>query len=209
VEGSGGEHSTTRYVVKVNRAAPPKEPDRPEIGFVDITGHWVEASIMEAARQGWVNGYRDGTFRPGYVLTRQEWSAMLFRCFGWSEPKRQPNLTDGDQVPGWAKAAVNAAYERKVVTGFADGSFRPLEIVRRSEAAAMLARALKLEVRSDDRTTFTDDDKIPGWARPLLAAMQRQGLLEGDAAGRFHSDLPLTRAEAAELLARLKDRLPK
>ena len=44
------------------------DPDR----FPDISGHWAEEAILEAAAAGWVGGYEDGTFRPENNLTRAE-----------------------------------------------------------------------------------------------------------------------------------------
>ena len=32
--------------------------------FTDISGHWAETEIYEAAAHGWIKGYEDGTFRP-------------------------------------------------------------------------------------------------------------------------------------------------
>jgi hypothetical protein len=201
--------TVTTYTVTVNRAAPPKQPDKPTVNFSDIEGHWAKNSILESAKQGWVEGYPDGSFRPYVVVNRQEWSMLMFRFFGWPEPKAAPKLTDADQVPAWANAAVGAAYEQKVVTGFYDGSFRPLESIGRLEAMVMLVRALKLETKASDRTTFDDDASIQSWAKPYVAAMQRTGLLKGANGNRFNPDGMFSRAEAAELLVRINGYLNK
>ncbi|QMV42807.1 cadherin-like beta sandwich domain-containing protein [Cohnella cholangitidis] len=201
--------TVTTYTVTVNRAAPPKQPDKPTVNFSDIEGHWAKNSILESAKQGWVEGYPDGSFRPYVVMNRQEWSMFMYRFFGWPEPKAAPKLTDADKVPAWANAAVGAAYEQKIVTGFYDGSFRPLETIGRVEAMVMLVRALKLETKSSDRTTFDDDASIQSWAKPYVAAMQRTGLLKGVNGNRFNPDGMFSRAEAAELLVRINDYLNK
>lgn len=40
--------------------------------FTDIEGHWAKEYIEEAAKDGIVNGFQDGTFRPDDPLTRAQ-----------------------------------------------------------------------------------------------------------------------------------------
>ena len=47
--------------------------------FPDIAGHWAESAITEAARDGILNGYEDGTFRPDQNMTRAEFAAIYQR----------------------------------------------------------------------------------------------------------------------------------
>jgi hypothetical protein len=47
--------------------------------FSDIAGHWAEADIQYAAAAGWVNGYPDGTFKPGHNITRAEFMTLVNR----------------------------------------------------------------------------------------------------------------------------------
>jgi hypothetical protein len=45
--------------------------------FSDIEGHWAEAPIREAAANGFISGYVDGTFKPDHTLTLAEFTALL------------------------------------------------------------------------------------------------------------------------------------
>ena len=47
--------------------------------FSDIKEHWARTYINEAARNGWIRGYTDGTFRPNQDITRAETAAMINR----------------------------------------------------------------------------------------------------------------------------------
>ena len=47
--------------------------------FPDIKGHWAESAIKEAAEDGIVNGYEDGTFKPDQSITRAELAAIYQR----------------------------------------------------------------------------------------------------------------------------------
>ncbi len=47
-------------------------------GFSDIATSWAKDFILTAANNGVVNGYSDGTFRPGNHATRAEASVMVY-----------------------------------------------------------------------------------------------------------------------------------
>jgi len=47
--------------------------------YTDVSGHWAEAEIHEAAAHGWIRGYEDGTFRPDQLITRAEAMTMINR----------------------------------------------------------------------------------------------------------------------------------
>lgn len=47
--------------------------------FTDITGHWAESAIKQAANDGILKGYEDGSFRPDQPLTRAELAAIYQR----------------------------------------------------------------------------------------------------------------------------------
>ena len=62
--------------------------------FSDVAGHWAEQYILRAAALGWVQGYPDGSFRPGSSVTRAEAIAMINRVL-----RRDPGSKD-DLLPG-------------------------------------------------------------------------------------------------------------
>ncbi|MBE7049364.1 MAG: hypothetical protein E7394_01160 [Ruminococcaceae bacterium] len=57
--------------------------------FADISGHWAETEIYEAAAHGWIKGYEDGTFRPDELITRAQAITMINRMLG-----RTPETVD-------------------------------------------------------------------------------------------------------------------
>ncbi|MBB6673255.1 fibronectin type III domain-containing protein [Cohnella nanjingensis] len=85
----------------------PDQTDRPP--FSDIRGHWAEAAILQAQRNGYLKGYADGTFQPDRILTRAEAAAILNQLVGRAPaPSDRPRYTD---VPSghWAYGAIQAA----------------------------------------------------------------------------------------------------
>ncbi len=49
--------------------------------FSDISNHWAREDIEKMAQLGIVNGYADGTFKPGAPLSRAEAAVMLSRLY--------------------------------------------------------------------------------------------------------------------------------
>jgi len=64
------------------------------VTFSDIYGHWAQHEIAIVARNGWVLGYEDGTFRPDQLVTRAEAMAMVNRVL-----QRIPQ-SGADLLPG-------------------------------------------------------------------------------------------------------------
>lgn len=55
-----------------------------------------------------------------------------------------------------------------------------------------------------DKTKFKDDADIPSWAKEAVYDAKEKGLMLGDTDGNFRPNDPLTRAEAAVLISKLK-----
>lgn len=45
--------------------------------FTDIKGHWAEKYIASAVKKGWINSYKDNTFRPEQSITRAEFVSFV------------------------------------------------------------------------------------------------------------------------------------
>ncbi len=117
-------------------------PAAPVAGFVSV-----------GAEYDLVRGYPDGTFRPDRPIVRCEIAALLVRILGLeSGPLGPGNLpfTDREEIPAWAAASVGAAFERGMVRGYPDGSFRPRGTATRAEAVCLIYRAIRMSGRLFD-----------------------------------------------------------
>ncbi len=68
----GGNQTITRaefVTILVRFLDGPKEGENP---FSDVSGHWAEEYIVTAVQAGWIDGYPDGTFKPGEPISRAE-----------------------------------------------------------------------------------------------------------------------------------------
>lgn len=92
--------------------------------FKDVSSHWAEDYIYEAAAYGWIAGYEDATFRPDQFITRAEAMTLTNRVLR-RVPENKDALLDGmtewsdnKDTNTWYYIAVQEAtnshkYERK------------------------------------------------------------------------------------------------
>ncbi|MBA2942052.1 S-layer homology domain-containing protein [Paenibacillus sp. CGMCC 1.16610] len=171
------------------------------ITFSDMANHWAQKAVERAASLGIVNGYDDGTFQPDGKVTRAEFTAMLVRAISLtSKDAQNMQFSDIDDIPQWAKAYIFEAASAGVVTGYEDHSFGADRLISRAEMAVMVARAIGLEINSDEAVSFADEDQIPAWALQEIKASRKAGLIQGRDNNFFVPDDQATRAEAAVLI---------
>ncbi|MEK3731668.1 chitobiase/beta-hexosaminidase C-terminal domain-containing protein [Paenibacillus sp. FSL M8-0334] len=202
VQAENGTKKT--YTLTIYREMP--KPNEPVIAFTDIAGHWAEDYIMRAVEKGFVSGYPDGTFEPNNPVTRAEFTVMLAGALKLEGNGSELTFTDHDRIGGWAKQAVAQAVQAGIVDGYNDGSFRPNAQITRVEMAAMIARALQLQLNANASTGFADDEAIPQWAKGAVEAIRKLGIVDGRGGNRFVPNETATRAEATVMLLRLLDR---
>lgn len=99
----------------------------------------------------------------------------------------------------WAKNDIEKAYERELLKGFEDGTFRPNQQLTRVQAISILARALQLE--NQTTAPFTDIPNYGIEVKNEIAAAFEAGLLVKKA-GKLEPKAMISREELAIMLAR-------
>ncbi len=156
----------------------PTEPEEPDESF-------------------YVNGRPDGTFDPAGAIRRDEFVKMLTVATGlYREGHNYPNQFADVPAGNWAARYIGCAAENGLVNGLPDGTFGAARTITRGEAAAILARVLKLE--KSDRRPFSDLDG--DWAAGYVAALAEGGYITGYPDGTFRSASPLHRVEAVKMI---------
>ena len=113
--------------------------------FPDQVEEWYKPAIAWAEQTGVVDGYEDGTFRPGQPVTRQEFAQMLYNYAAYKgyDLTAQGDLTafpDGDSVQPWAETAMTWANGNQLINGHDDGTLEPGGTTTRAQAASILMR---------------------------------------------------------------------
>lgn len=137
-------------------ASEAKLADALDCPFNDVPG-WARAYVATAYNRGYMRGYTDGTFRGQNRISRAEFVAMLAQYLKAEnvslEPTTNASFTD---VPkdgsAWYTQSVYLLANAGIITGYKDGTFRPLANVNRTEAVVMLNRL------------FGRTDSAPSWA---------------------------------------------
>ncbi|GBG06343.1 putative S-layer protein [Paenibacillus agaridevorans] len=65
-----------RVAAALNPPIVTPEPEQPIKPVDDITGHWGEAAIREAIKDGALVGFPDSTLRPDEPLTRAQYAVI-------------------------------------------------------------------------------------------------------------------------------------
>lgn len=126
------------------------------IRFSDVpAGHWAVEAIAKAYRMGLMQGYADGSFKPEKPVTRAEITAIAVKLMKSAAGQRGAGFSD--TAGHWAEQAIQAAQAAGIVSGYADGSFRPTALVTRAEAVTVLNRAL------ERGPLFGGADVLPVW----------------------------------------------
>ena len=167
----------------------------------DIAGHWAESVITQWQSKGLIQGYEDGTFKPGNTITRAEFVTLMNNAKGfWSEG----SINFSDVKNGsWFYSAVARAVAAGYVKGYSDGSFKPNNTITRAEAAMMIANTAKLSANEAGAYRFTDIGSIPAWARGSVGAVVAAGYMTGYPDGSFDANASISRAEAVSSLNRM------
>ncbi|MFP4977371.1 carbohydrate binding domain-containing protein [Paenibacillus sp. CN-4] len=99
----------------------------------------------------------------------------------------------------WAAQALKEWNANGVVTGYADGSFRPQAQITRAEFAVIINRLFGYRGRTE---TLPQDVQANAWYRDDIAAAIAAGYLGLDSDGRLEPSRPMTRGEVALALSK-------
>jgi len=197
-EGLPGKHHDVRAQVIT---APGKT-------FDDMAGKY-QTGIQTLASRSIINGYADGSFRPGATMTRVEFAAIVVRALGLTP--RATTLFADVAPSSWYASYVGTASTYGIAKGTSPAAFDPSGTITRQEAAVMTARAAKLcgmdptmtssEIR-DTLAQFDDYVTVAVWARESMAFCYRESLLDQSALS-IQPTIPISRGEIAQMLAQM------
>ena len=138
--------------------------DQNDYSDVKVT-QWFNKAISSMTKGEYVNGYPDGTFKPGQTITRAEFVTILVRFLD--------GVTDGDSPfsdvkdSHWAKKYIVTAVEAGWIDGYPDGTFKPNEAITRAEAMKIMNSVLRRGVNETSELgeykNFPDNSNASAW----------------------------------------------
>ncbi|GAA0315638.1 hypothetical protein GCM10008967_02750 [Bacillus carboniphilus] len=155
--------------------------------FKDIgTSYRAADEIYYLASGGIVYGTTPDMFSPDRKVTRAEAAAMIGRALSLNGTRKStifPDVGSGNFASGYIQAAV----DKKIISGYNDGTFKPDQPVTRGEMAIMISKA------------FTYGDAT---IQEATETLMEKGISDGLPDGTFGSHLHIIRADFSVFLAR-------
>ncbi|WP_369688912.1 S-layer homology domain-containing protein [Bacillus sp. FJAT-26390] len=177
--------------------------------FGDVGG-WSKPYIEELAGRLIIQGTGDETFEPSRSVTRAEFAAIITGALGLYKEAGVKSFSDVSE-DSWYAASLAAATEYGLISGYADGSFRPNEKISREEAMVILARSFSLMELKPGFTqaeldqglaSFGDKDELKSWSQASVRLTVLLGIVNGSNDQLLPAE-PMTREQLAAVIVKL------
>ena len=176
--------------------------------FSDVkSGNWFYDAVKYAYAQGLMTGTSATTFAPNGTMNRAMIVTVLYRL------EKSPAVTGASKftdVPAgqWYSDAVAWAAANKIVNGYDETTFGPMNAVTREQMAAILFRyeqvkGLENVTLEENLNRFPDQNKISAYAIPALQWAVGQKIINGNADGTLDPTGTATRAQVAQIFTNL------
>jgi len=180
------------------------------VGFPDVTGTYYETAFTYLSENGAVQGYPDGRGAPTSMLNRVEALKVLLSVRSEDKARVQriqkhmpplPLFADVNQK-SWYAPYIEAAFEKGMVQGYPDGTFRPGYPLRTEEAIALLMRLFGEEGENDgaELSPYIENRDGEWFTSSVNAAIKKNLILH---AGTLRLGMPITRGQFFDMVYRL------
>ncbi|HCU07941.1 MAG TPA: hypothetical protein DF480_03060 [Clostridiales bacterium] len=135
------------------------------VNFDDVSGNaWYYYDVAKAVTAGYVDGFSDGTFRPGDFITRQEAAVMLSRLLPtYGYDRSLSRYSDYRSIADWATTAMSKMSGKSYISGYTDGKIHPLDSLTRAQAAKIISDIVDKEnIVASDPTVKKDGTTLTG-----------------------------------------------
>ncbi len=177
--------------------------DMKENGAYTAAVNMISDGIMDATE---ANG--EVFFEPDSSITRVDFLVTAMKALGAKElPEiEKTDFADDADIPDDAKNYVQSALQLGIISGTKNSAgeacFDPNADITRAEAATVINNVLGYS----PSCSYNFEDAVPSWADTSVSAMYELGAFTTDN-GRINADATITKAEAAQMLSRLKELL--
>lgn len=174
----------------------------------DNSGGYIVTTKVSSSDfgQGYIDGYDDGTFRADNGITRAEAATIFTKAFGsdFDGSKSYPSTFLDVSSGAWYANAIGYMQKSGIIEGYEDGTFRPNDMIKRSEFVSIIAKMKKLS--PEGKPSFID---ISGhWAEKEIGSVAAKGWVKGYEDGTFRPEKNMTRAEVVTVVNRMMNEVP-
>ena len=159
-----------------------------DLNYKDKDEITYKEAVAVLSREGIINGFEDGTFRPKETLTRAQASTILTKILGGS-PDGAADFSDVRPNAWYAGYVAYCAYN-EIVAGLGDGTFNPEGKLTGTAWSKMLLTGLGYDAVESGM-------QGSGWATNVANLASVEQLYNGIA--DFDPSQPVTRDEACQI----------
>lgn len=119
--------------------------DSKEVSFDDVQADaWYAPYVTSLVNSEVASGIGDNKFGVGLPISRQDMAVMIYRALkGNAEYYSETEFNDTCDISDYAEPAIRYMNAMGYITGYEDGSFRPLNSISRAETTVVLHRVLE------------------------------------------------------------------
>lgn len=115
-------------------------------GYVDSIPNWARGYIIATTKVEIFEGYPFKLFKPNKYITREEMIAVLTRAWeiGLEDNDLELLFTDREEISLWAMENVKAGFEKTIIQGYPDNTYKPKNNITRAEAFTIICKLMGL-----------------------------------------------------------------
>ena len=167
----------------------------------DIPTHHFYEAVMKYTAAGMMNGYADGTFKPGQNITRQDAAKLLALVLDLDlEKTDNPNFKDVSKNHPYYKY-IAALVEEGIISGYEDNTFRPNDSLTRAQMAKILVLGFELDEMKNVRLPFSDIN-AKQWHIEFVRSLYGHEITTGTTPTTFSPNAHVTRGQMASFVLR-------
>ena len=166
-----------------------------DVSFPDVADNeWYYEDMLIAKGEGYISGDNNGNANPEQNITRAESSVILARIFKLDTTKKDADISDLNEIPDWAKGAVVALFDKGIIKGYDDGSFRYNNNLTRGEGFTLIGKVLPLIGNDSEEQAKEDAPSVKEEQVNVSVSTGSGGVGGGGGGGIIHNPPVITSA---------------
>jgi hypothetical protein len=103
----------------------------------------------------------------------------------------------------WAQTQIADLIKLDIVDGYGDNTFEPSNLITRAEFSSMVAKAMDIQIDTNDTGVYFRDVKPGDWHYSVINALKKRGIIDGYDDQTFKPGKNISRAEMTKMLAKI------
>lgn len=180
--------------VVTSAATPVIQAEASSFSDIPQTSAYYDA-VQSMTLTGAISGYADGTFRPHLNVTRAQAAKMLASVLKLDVTLEKHVSFSDVNKDAWFAGSVSALVNKGIISGYADGTFRPNDTITRAQMAKMLVNAFELTGK-ESKNSFKDV-KQGDWFFQYVNTLVENKVTVGKSPSEFGAGEAVTRGQIA------------